>query len=252
MKILANRIKRQLEGQVGRREHCAIYENELQRLWPLDEKNRKAKIAAFAKEYGFRLSVYRPGLCAIFEEGLNDAAPISSTSIQDGKYSGYRIQSTLDRIEIALATAHRWQTIAKLRWQMVAKLLGVLLRRVASQTTKAFSHCYTSLESLLKAQWQRIRPPAPPTISTHVYEIRPRADKCGVDLISDVLPYSPLWYRGPNAVSNAISFAKFNRRSHDAVIRVYDEAGNVIETHEQAGGVQKSREFLLASRRSSH
>jgi hypothetical protein len=24
-------------------------------------------------------------------------------------------------------------------------------------------------------------------------------------------------------------------RSHDAVIRVYDEAGNVIETHEQAG-----------------
>jgi hypothetical protein len=147
MKILASRIKRQLEGQVGRWEHCAIYENELQRLWPLDEKNRKAKIAAFAKEYGFRLSVYRPGLCAIFEEGLNDAAPISSTSIQDGKYSGYRIQSTLDRIEIALATAHRWQTIAKLRWQMVAKLLGVLLRRVASQTTMAFLHCYTSLES---------------------------------------------------------------------------------------------------------
>jgi hypothetical protein len=24
-------------------------------------------------------------------------------------------------------------------------------------------------------------------------------------------------------------------RSHDAVIRVYDEAGNVIDTHEQAG-----------------
>jgi hypothetical protein len=24
-------------------------------------------------------------------------------------------------------------------------------------------------------------------------------------------------------------------RSHDAVIRVYDEAGNVIETHEQPG-----------------
>jgi hypothetical protein len=26
-----------------------------------------------------------------------------------------------------------------------------------------------------------------------------------------------------------------NSRSHNAVIRVYDEAGNVIETHEQAG-----------------
>ncbi len=34
---------------------------------------------------------------------------------------------------------------------------------------------------------------------------------------------------------NAISYAKFYSRSHDAVIRVYDDAGNVIETHEHAG-----------------
>jgi hypothetical protein len=27
--------------------------------------------------------------------------------------------------------------------------------------------------------------------------------------------------------------------SHDAVIRVYDEAGNVIETHEQAGQIKE-------------
>jgi hypothetical protein len=87
--------------------------------------------------------------------------------------------------------------------------LRLVLLHVASQTTKAFSHCYTSLELLLKAKWQRIRPPAPPRISTHVYEIRPRGDKHGIDLISDVLPYSPLWYAGPTAISNAISFAKF-------------------------------------------
>ena len=35
--------------------------------------------------------------------------------------------------------------------------------------------------------------------------------------------------------SNAIGYTKFRSRSHDAVIRVYDNAGNVIETHEQAG-----------------
>jgi hypothetical protein len=29
----------------------------------------------------------------------------------------------------------------------------------------------------------------------------------------------------PNAVSNAIGYAKFYSRSRDAVIRVYDEAG---------------------------
>jgi hypothetical protein len=67
--------------------------------------------------------------------------------------------------------------------------------------------------------------------STHVYEVRPRNDKRGVGLISDVLPFGTLWYGEPNAVANA----KFYSRSHYAVVRVYDEAGNVIETHEHAG-----------------
>jgi hypothetical protein len=33
----------------------------------------------------------------------------------------------------------------------------------------------------------------------------------------------------------AIRYAKLYNRSHHAVIRVYDAAGNVIETHEHAG-----------------
>jgi hypothetical protein len=39
---------------------------------------------------------------------------------------------------------------------------------------------------------------------------------------------------GTNAVSNAIGCAMHYSRSADAVIRAYDEAGNVIETHEHA------------------
>ena len=68
------------------------------------------------------------------------------------------------------------------------------------------------------------------TISIHVYEVRPRKDKRGVDLISDALPFGRLWYDGPNAASNAIGYASQYSRSHDAVIRVYDAAGNVIES----------------------
>ena len=34
---------------------------------------------------------------------------------------------------------------------------------------------------------------------------------------------------------NAISYAQFYSRSHDVVIRVYDESGNVIDAHENAG-----------------
>ena len=70
----------------------------------------------------------------------------------------------------------------------------------------------------------------------HVYEVRPRKDKRGVDLISDALPFGGLWY---TKVSDAVDYAKFYSRSHDAVIRVYDDAGNVIETHEHDGGFKE-------------
>ena len=73
----------------------------------------------------------------------------------------------------------------------------------------------------------------------HVYQIRPRSDKRGFDLISDALPFGRLRYDGPQAVSNAIGVAKFRSRSNDAVIRVYNGAGNVIETHEQAGELKE-------------
>jgi hypothetical protein len=62
----------------------------------------------------------------------------------------------------------------------------------------------------------------------HAYEVRPRKDKRGVDLISDALPFGRLWYGEPNAVSNAIGYAQFSSRSHDAVIRVYDAATRAI------------------------
>lgn len=69
----------------------------------------------------------------------------------------------------------------------------------------------------------------------HIYEIRSRKDHRGVDLLSDALPFGRLWYGGPNAVNNAVDYAKHRSRSHDAVILVYDAVGNVIETHEHAG-----------------
>jgi hypothetical protein len=45
---------------------------------------------------------------------------------------------------------------------------------------------------------------------------------------------------GRNAIINAVDYAKFRSRSHDAVIRVFDEAGNVIKTHEHEGEFKES------------
>ena len=34
-----------------------------------------------------------------------------------------------------------------------------------------------------------------------------------------------------NAIGNAVDYAKIRSRSHNAVIHVYDGAGNAVETH---------------------
>jgi len=69
----------------------------------------------------------------------------------------------------------------------------------------------------------------------HVYEIRPRKDGRGFDLISDALPFGRLWYDEPNAISNAIGYAMHSSRSHNAVIRVHDAGGDVVERRQDKG-----------------
>jgi hypothetical protein len=56
-----------------------------------------------------------------------------------------------------------------------------------------------------------------------------------LNLISDALPFGRLWYYEPNAISNAINYATFYSRSHDALINVYDAAGKLIEVHRHKG-----------------
>ena len=46
-----------------------------------------------------------------------------------------------------------------------------------------------------------------------------------------------------NAMANAIGYAQFYSRSHDAVIHVYDTTGNVIETHEHAGDFKSGEDI---------
>jgi len=67
-----------------------------------------------------------------------------------------------------------------------------------------------------------------------VYEVRPRRDREGFDLISDLFRYGPIWYAGPDAVRNAIAYAKYRSRSRSqrAIIRVLDDSGAVVQMHE--------------------
>jgi len=66
------------------------------------------------------------------------------------------------------------------------------------------------------------------------YEVRPRKDRDGFDLISKRFRYGPIWYAGPDAVRNAIAYAKYcsHFRSQRAIIRVLDDSGAVVQMHE--------------------
>ena len=67
-----------------------------------------------------------------------------------------------------------------------------------------------------------------------LYEVRPRKDREGIDLISELFRYGPIWYAGPDAVRNAIAYAKYrsHSRSQRAIIRVLDDSGAVVQMHQ--------------------
>ena len=73
-----------------------------------------------------------------------------------------------------------------------------------------------------------------PTAAHDVYEVRPRRDRDGFDLMSDAFRYGPIWYAGPDAVRYAIAYAKYrsHSRSQRAIIRVLDDSGGVVQMHE--------------------
>jgi len=136
------------------------------------------------------------------------------------------------------------------REQDLSPLMKTLAQRRQNgvDLTKRARHVLKASINLVQQCWPKPNRLNHSTTYIHVYEIRPRADNHGFDLISDALPYSPLWYRGPNAIRDAIDYAKFYSRSHNAVIRVYDEAGNAIETHQHVGEF-KDGELSLPPRR---
>ncbi len=72
------------------------------------------------------------------------------------------------------------------------------------------------------------------TAGHDLYEVRPRKDREGIYLINELFRYGPIWYAGPDAVRNAIAYAKYrsHSRSQRAIIRVLDDSGSVVQMHE--------------------
>ena len=89
----------QLELKASDLGHCAVYEKELQRVCPITEENRRAKIAEFGEKHGFRLAYYKQGHCAIF---LDDSAGLRHQNSRSSGGPGSPTGS-LPRLEVASA-----------------------------------------------------------------------------------------------------------------------------------------------------
>jgi hypothetical protein len=66
----------------------------------------------------------------------------------------------------------------------------------------------------------------------HVYEVRPRKDRRGFDLISEALPFGRLWYGDQGA---AIGYAKSYSWAQPGEVRVFDAAGDMIAAENWPG-----------------
>ena len=66
-----------------------------------------------------------------------------------------------------------------------------------------------------------------------IYDVRPHKSGDGFDLSSEVFRYGPIWYAGPDAVRNAVAYAKYRSLScsRRAKIRLLNNSGAVIQTN---------------------
>jgi hypothetical protein len=70
--------------------------------------------------------------------------------------------------------------------------------------------------------------------SQHVYEIRPRKDRRGIDVIGERLPLGVLWFEGPDAIKDAVNYARSFSYPRPATIRVLNESRTLAVTLELA------------------
>lgn len=71
------------------------------------------------------------------------------------------------------------------------------------------------------------------TFRLNVYEVRPAKTGDGYELISESISTGRLRLSKQHV---AIGYATLHSGAHASVIRVYDEAGELVATHEQAAG----------------
>ena len=86
--------------------------------------------------------------------------------------------------------------------------------------------------------------------SQDVYKIRPRKDRRGIDLIGERLPLGVLWFDGPDAIEDAVNYARAFSYPHPAIVRVLNQSETLTVTLELLN--EFSREHDISARPLPH
>lgn len=117
-----------------------------------------------------------------------------------------------------LTPAFTWRVTQRAHGRASSKLL-IGMRPANFAGRRTVSLCTDHVACVSAYEKSKSKFISPVTLAAkHVYEVRPREDKRGVERDSDVLPFGRLWYAGPDAVANAIGYAEHRSRSHRALI----------------------------------
>ena len=63
-----HKLARTIAKELKTAKHCAVYRQELTRVWPGGGRNREQAVREFAQKHGWRLRFYNDELCAIFDK----------------------------------------------------------------------------------------------------------------------------------------------------------------------------------------
>jgi hypothetical protein len=119
---------------------------------------------------------------------------------------------------------------------MKTRTLG---RRKVVDLKKRARRVLKASSNLVEQRWGKLDRRKHSARSIHITKFDPELISAALILSSDALPYSPLWYRGSNAIVDAVAHAKSYSQRHPVVIRVYDGNGNVTEMLEDKGDFKK-------------
>ena len=61
-----NKLALTIAKELATADHCAVYQPELNRVWPTNRGKREKTVAAFAQQHGWLLRHYKDGFVAIF------------------------------------------------------------------------------------------------------------------------------------------------------------------------------------------